>query len=119
MVWLPNQAPGAAVLAGLNRSELEAAAWAISPCGGRHRGAAAIALSLDQLLPAGLPLFRFLCALPGFRQLADLGYAWIARNRHHLPGKAICDIRPPEPVGDRLRWEIERRRDRAAWEAGA
>lgn len=119
MVWLPNQAPGAAELAGLSREELEAAAWAISSCGRRHRGAAAIFIALEQLLPGGLPLLRPIYALPGFRQLADAGYAWVADNRHHLPGKPICDIRPPEPVGDRLRWEIERRRERAAWEAGA
>lgn len=108
---LPSQTPGLLEASGLRQREVDIAAWAIEPCGRRHRGAAAVLAGLDQLLPGGPPLMRGFFGLPGFRRVADRAYRWVARNRHGLPGTAICSLRPPAGLSDAARSEIERRRD--------
>ena len=51
VVCVPSQAPGLIEASGLEPAEVEAAAWALAPCGRWHRGAGAIAIALEQLLP--------------------------------------------------------------------
>ncbi len=115
---LPSQTLGLLEASGLRQREVDVAAWAIEPCGRRHRGAAAVLAGLDQLLPGGPPLLRGTFGLPGLRHLADRAYRWVARNRHGLPGTAICSLRPPTPLSEAARAEIERRRDLGRQVAG-
>ena len=109
VVCVPSQVPGLIEASGLEPAEVEAAAWALAPCGRWHRGAGAIAIALEQLLPGGLPILRAVYALPGLHRLADAGYGWVVRNRHHLPGTAVCAIGPPAALAEPLRSELARR----------
>jgi predicted DCC family thiol-disulfide oxidoreductase YuxK len=82
---LPWQAPGLLARAGLTAEQGAEAAWYIDERGQKHRGAAAInaaftALGGVYVIPA------FLYRIPGLKQLEDAVYAWVARNRHRMPG---------------------------------
>lgn len=112
--WLPGQTPGLAELLELSEQDLGAAAWALSPHGALHRGAAAMLAVIDALLPGGPPIFATLYRLPVLRQLFDAAYGAIAARRHRLPGTPYCSARPPAPLDDAERWEIERR---VGWDA--
>lgn len=90
---VPFQAPGALAAAGLSQPAAEAAAWAITPSGKRHRGAAAVNLALAVALGTRLPLVIY--RLPGLRRLQDATYAAVARHRHRLPGvRPYCQEHP-------------------------
>ncbi len=109
VVWLPSQTPGLGPLVGLTQADTDAAAWAVMPSGAHRRGAGAVAATLDAFLPAGVPVMTAIYRVPGLRQLADLAYAWVARNRGRFAGVPFCDMRPPPPLDDSVRWELERR----------
>ncbi|MDO4784926.1 MAG: DUF393 domain-containing protein [Propionibacteriaceae bacterium] len=70
---------------GLTPQQCDEAAWFIAADGTRHRGSAAIAQALLHGSAALRPL-GVLLTFPGVRWLAALGYGWVARFRHRLPG---------------------------------
>lgn len=95
---LPFQRPGAPPSHGLTVAQCEGAAWAVTPSGRRHRGAAAVALALAVALGTSLPLWLY--ALPGSRQLQEGVYALVAANRGRLPGdRPYCEQHPEECGG--------------------
>jgi len=59
------------------------------------RGAAAVAAVLRQC-GRGWPLLAILMRLPVIRNIAEVGYGLVARNRHRLPGPAACSIDGPK-----------------------
>lgn len=61
------------------------AAWYVDETGRAFRGAAAINTALG-MLGGVFALVSILYRLPGFRQIEDAAYAWVARNRHRMPG---------------------------------
>jgi predicted DCC family thiol-disulfide oxidoreductase YuxK len=109
VVWLPSQTPGLGPLVGLTSAETDAAAWAVTPTGAHRRGAGAAVAALDALLPGGIPAFATLYRIPGLHQIANLAYDWVARNRGRFAGTAVCQLGPPAPLDDTVRWELERR----------
>ncbi len=64
------------------------------------RGAAAINFALGHLPGGRNTMFRLMARfyrLPGVRHLQDLGYAWVARNRHRLRvGPQVCAVPRPK-----------------------
>ena len=84
--------------AGLSPEDCRRAVYVTEDRRGRamrvHRGSSAITYAL-RALPgirnAGWRLLGTVSGLPGLRLLADIGYAWIARNRQHL-GSPICGL---------------------------
>lgn len=93
----PFQDAAARTAAGLSVPQCEAAAWAITPDGRRYPGAHAINLAVAVAL--GLPAPVWLYRVPGVRQLQDSAYAWVARNRHRLPGDTPYCAQHPERCG--------------------
>lgn len=94
---VPYQKPGVPEAHGLSVAECEATAWAVAP-EARHTGAAAINAVLAAVLGTRLPLLLY--ATPGVNRLQDSAYAWVARNRHHLPGdEPYCRRHPDECSG--------------------
>lgn len=80
---------------GLSIAQGEAAAWAMAPGPGRarYRGAGAINLAVAVALGTLLPIWFY--AIPGVRRLQDAVYAWVARNRHRIPGDTpYCEQHP-------------------------
>ena len=77
---------------GLTERDVAEAAWYLDESGAvAARGAGAAAAALKE---CGLPwrLLGYLYVGP-LRPLADLAYAWVARNRHRLPGSTdACRI---------------------------
>jgi predicted DCC family thiol-disulfide oxidoreductase YuxK len=77
---------------GLNRTDFESSIWLIGASAkfAGHRAAAWI------LLQQKNPLLRLLGALIELAgPISALAYAWIAKNRHRLPGgTAACEISP-------------------------
>jgi len=114
MVLLPSQTPGLLDVVGLTPADIDAAAWAITPTGAFRRGAGAVFTALDLLLPGGFPLFYALSRLPGLRSVADTVYAWVSAHRGRFGGTPICTAGRPDPLDDAVRWELERRLERAA-----
>jgi predicted DCC family thiol-disulfide oxidoreductase YuxK len=55
------------------------------------RGAAAVAAVLREC-GRGWALLAILMRLPVIRNVAEVGYGLVARNRHRLPGPAACAI---------------------------
>lgn len=95
MTAVPNQKPGVPASAGLTLEECKSAAWAVSPDGGRYRGAGAVNASLAIATGTTLPLLVY--SLPGLRQLEDVAYDIIAANRNKLPGvEPYCKQYPEE-----------------------
>ena len=83
--------------AGLTVEDCQRAACVVeSPAGAPlrvHRGAAAVNFALRRLTGRlGWRLLGIAYLLPVIRQVEDAGYAWVARNRHHLPGES-CSTR--------------------------
>lgn len=76
----------------LEDADCGAMAWAISDDGRREGGAQAFTLVASILLDSEWPVR--VGRLPGIRQVLNLGYQIIARNRYRLPG----DV-PPIPGG--------------------
>ncbi|MGB3307133.1 MAG: DUF393 domain-containing protein [Thermomicrobiales bacterium] len=67
--------------------------WAYAPDGAVEGGAQAAALVAAELLGHRWPVR--VARLPGIRQCLDIGYRFIAANRHRLPGiKGMCSIGP-------------------------
>jgi predicted DCC family thiol-disulfide oxidoreductase YuxK len=90
---VPFQKPGVPAAHGLTVADCERAAWTVTPDGRRYPGAAAVNVALAVALGTRLPwvLYR----LPGIRQLQDLIYALVARNRTRLPGDTpYCEQHP-------------------------
>jgi predicted DCC family thiol-disulfide oxidoreductase YuxK len=110
LAWWPSQTPGLIEVVGLTRAEADAAAWTLLPDGTRRQGAPAIASALDQLWPGGVPVCATLVRLPVVGQLAGRVYAWVAANRHRLPGSAACPVgRAPSPAPADVLAEARRR----------
>jgi predicted DCC family thiol-disulfide oxidoreductase YuxK len=81
------QPPGALdAFPGLTRDECMRAMVMVTPDGRRFHGAQAVAEALGTRRLIG-PTAR-LYYLPGLRALCDAAYAWIARNRYRLFGRA-------------------------------
>jgi predicted DCC family thiol-disulfide oxidoreductase YuxK len=98
---VPFQSPGTLASHDLTQAEAESAAWAITPRGGRYRGAGAVNLALSVALGNRLPILLY--QLPLIRQLQDAAYAWIARNRHRFRGvRPYCRTHPDECPGTDL-----------------
>jgi predicted DCC family thiol-disulfide oxidoreductase YuxK len=95
LAFVPFQKPGVPEAHGLTVADCERAAWTVTPDGRRYPGAAAVNVALAVALGTRLPwvLYR----LPGVRQVQELAYALIARNRARLPGDTpYCEQRPDE-----------------------
>lgn len=96
--------PPEMLAAGLTLQDAMAAAYVIDTTQNRNgatvlttfRGAAAINFALGRLPGRRNWLFRRLARLyqlPGVRQVQDLGYAWVAGNRHRLKvGPQVCAV---------------------------
>ncbi|MEY4980894.1 MAG: hypothetical protein RL174_232 [Actinomycetota bacterium] len=77
---------------GLNRTDFESSIWLIGPDAkfAGHRAAAWI------LLQQKNPLYRLLGAIIHIAgPVSKSAYAWVAKNRHRLPGgTAACEVSP-------------------------
>jgi len=90
---VPFQQPGAPERYGLTREACEQAAWAITPDGVRHRGAAAVLAALGAAI--GCPGLLALYRIPPLRWLADRLYEAVAAHRGRLPGvRPYCEEHP-------------------------
>lgn len=68
------------------------AAWYVDEAGCQYRGAAAINAALGAL-GGVFGLASFVYRIPVLKQLEDAAYAWVARNRHRLPGASdACKV---------------------------
>jgi predicted DCC family thiol-disulfide oxidoreductase YuxK len=95
MLFAPFQRSGLPEAAGLTYAQCERSVWAITRDGRRLSGAAAVSAALDQLTV--LPLFTWIARLPGVARLEEAAYAWVARNRSHLPGvRPYCADHPDD-----------------------
>jgi predicted DCC family thiol-disulfide oxidoreductase YuxK len=95
---VPFQQPGLLAAFGLDRERCEGAAWAITPDGDRHHGAAAMSLAVAVAL--GFPWPMQFYRLPGVRQVQDRVYAWVARHRGRLPGDRPYCAQQPDACGE-------------------
>jgi predicted DCC family thiol-disulfide oxidoreductase YuxK len=94
---VPFQKSGMAEAVRLTRTECAQSAWVVTPDGQRYAGAAAINLALAVALGTVAPLAVY--RTPLLHQAENWLYAWVAANRHHLPGDlpycqqhpAMCD----------------------------
>ena len=66
--------------AGLTAEQTAEAAWAITPDGAKHRGAAGISICFDAIIGFGRFIY-WTYRIPGIRQIEDAVYAFVARNR--------------------------------------
>lgn len=77
---------------GLREEDCERLLHAVLPDGRITAGAGAVAAAL-KVSRAPWPLIGSLLLLPGARQLAEIAYHAVARNRHNLPGgTAACSL---------------------------
>ena len=94
---VPFQAPGVPQAYGLTIPQCAEAVWAISAEGHAYRGAQAVSVALDTIVP--LPFFLRLYRYPALQPLEDKVYAWVAGNRQFFPGiRPYCE-RPGNPCG--------------------
>lgn len=92
---VPYQKPDTLKSFGLTVEDCRAAAWAISPGGHRHRGAAAIDLAASVALGTRIPYRLYM--VPGIGRVQDAVYDWVARNRDRLPAdQPYCQQHPEE-----------------------
>jgi predicted DCC family thiol-disulfide oxidoreductase YuxK len=92
---VPFQKPGIPASVGLTLEECQATVWAITPDGGRYRGAEAVNAVVAAALGTPLPLLLYY--LSGIRQLQDFTYYLVASNRSRLPGdQPYCAQYPAE-----------------------
>ncbi|GAA4861806.1 thiol-disulfide oxidoreductase DCC family protein [Saccharopolyspora cebuensis] len=63
---------------------------------GRVLGGAAAVAALLRACRAPWPLLGHLLSAPLVRTAADLGYRWVAANRHRMPGSTPACRLPPE-----------------------
>jgi predicted DCC family thiol-disulfide oxidoreductase YuxK len=98
---LPWQTPGLLEEANLTEQQVTDAAWFVDADGRKYRGAAAINSALHAL--GGI--FRvasWVYRVPGFTQIEDWVYAWVARNRYRMPGSTeACQIPQNAPQTER------------------
>ncbi len=82
---LPWQTAGLLARVKLTAEQCMDAAWYVDATSCALRGAAAINAALSAL--GGMfSLAPALYRIPGLKQIEDALYAWVARNRHRLPG---------------------------------
>lgn len=82
---------------GLSLEDVDEYAWLVTP---NHQYAGHLALSALLRLQRGFG-WRFLghlIATPPFSLVAAVGYQWIARNRHRLPGGTPACAMGPAPA---------------------
>jgi predicted DCC family thiol-disulfide oxidoreductase YuxK len=80
---------------GITENAAAAAVHCVTADGLVVRGAEAVAAVLRECR-AGWPLLATAMRLPLVRNVAELAYRLVARNRHRLPGPAACAIDGPE-----------------------
>ena len=91
---LPNHTTSLLDEVGLTFEQTLEAAWFVDEKGRQFRGAGAINTCLAAVHGLFEPLV-WLYALPGVRQIEDMAYAWVARNRYRMPGStAACKVEP-------------------------
>jgi predicted DCC family thiol-disulfide oxidoreductase YuxK len=76
----PSQEPGLAERLGLTPGDVERAAWAVEPGGGKFEGAAGINRAMREL-GGGWALVAALYRLPPIRWVENRYYARVARRR--------------------------------------
>lgn len=79
------QTPGLLERVNLTAEQCMDAAWYVDAAGRPFRGAAAINAALGAL-GGVFALAPILYRVPGLKQIEDAVYAWVARNRHRMPG---------------------------------
>ena len=79
---------------GITEDAAAAAVHFVGADGQVVRGAAAVAAVLRKCR-RGWPLLGMAMRLPVIRNLAEVAYGLVARNRYRLPGPAACSIDPP------------------------
>jgi predicted DCC family thiol-disulfide oxidoreductase YuxK len=94
---MPYQKPGVPASVGLTAEACRKAAWAVTPEGGRYRGAGAVNLAVAVALGTNLPYAFY--RLPLIKRAQDRAYDWIAANRHRLPGDEPHCSQHPEECG--------------------
>lgn len=109
MSFLPFQTPALLSEIGVPLEEAQRTAMVYSPGGRLWKEGGAVAAIFDELLPLGLPLFRFLALLPGLRQLANAAYRLVSRNRGRLPS-TTPDLKERPPPTLTVAEELRRRR---------
>lgn len=86
------QTPGLLTRVNLTAEQCREAAWYVDAAGGQQRGAAAINAVLGAL-GGVFGLAPVVYRIPGLKQIEDAMYAWVARNRHRLPGASdACQL---------------------------
>lgn len=81
---------------GLTAEDGVAKVWFVSAAGDLVGGAAAVNAVMRRIWWAR-PLALFY-RLPGFKQLEDWLYQWVADHRYLLPGRsAACELPAPDP----------------------
>ncbi len=89
---LPWQTPGLLERVKLTAEQGMEAAWYVDESGRRQRGAAAINAALAEL-GGVFYLASIAYRIPGLTQIEDAVYAWVARNRHRMPGASdACQL---------------------------
>ncbi len=79
IVALPNQTPGLAEITGLDRAQVDRAAWVLDRRGRRYAGAAAVNRALDEL--DGWRALALLYRVPPLRWIEDRVYQRFATHR--------------------------------------
>jgi predicted DCC family thiol-disulfide oxidoreductase YuxK len=80
---------------GITEEAAAEAVHCVGADGSVTRGAAAVAAVLREC-GRGWALLATLMRLPLIRNIAELAYGLVARNRYRLPGPAACSIDPPK-----------------------
>lgn len=80
---------------GISEDAAATAVHCVEPDGSVVRGAAAVAAVLRRC-GHGWSILAAIMRLPLMRNLAEIGYGLVARNRHRLPGPAACSIDGPK-----------------------
>lgn len=95
----PWQTQGLLDEVGLTEQQCREAAWFVDERGRAFRGAAAMNEALRRL-GGVFRVASWLYRVPGLRQIEDIAYAWVARNRWRMPGGAAACGTPAEPGVD-------------------
>lgn len=89
---LPWQTRGLLAKVNLTEQQVSEAAWYIDADGRKHRGAGAVNAALNAL--GGIyRIASWVYRVPGLKQIEDVVYKWVARNRYRMPGSTdACRI---------------------------
>lgn len=91
--FVPYQRPGVLEPAGLSVEQAATEVWWIGSEGARCGGAAAVNAALSAALGVRLPSWLYAVTRP----VQDRVYAWVAANRHRLPGVTPhCQANPDD-----------------------